>query len=106
MRVSVCHCLACKRRTGSAFAYNSGFNADQVSVTGQWKSYARTGESGKELRFHFCPECGATVFYEADARPGLINIPVGSFAEPHFPAPIIEVYPERKVDWCEITSVS
>ena len=25
MRVSVCHCLACKRRTGSAFSYNARF---------------------------------------------------------------------------------
>ena len=29
--VSICHCLACQRRTGSAFGMQAGFKADQVA---------------------------------------------------------------------------
>ena len=30
--VSICHCLSCQRRTGSAFGMQAGFRADQVQV--------------------------------------------------------------------------
>ena len=32
--VSICNCLACQRRTGSAFGMQAGFKADQVAVEG------------------------------------------------------------------------
>jgi hypothetical protein len=102
VRVSVCHCLACKRRTGSAFAHNTGFLPEQVVIEGQWKSWSCTTDSGRTNRFHFCPDCGSTVFYDVEIRPGIVHIPAGSFADPDFPAPTIEVYPERKVDWCAV----
>src|ERR1044072_2015267 len=103
VRVSVCHCLACKRRTGSAFAHNASFEPQQVSIQGAWKSWSRTTDTGRTNTFHFCPECGSIVFYDVEMRPGLINIPAGAFAEADFPAPAVEVYPERQVDWCEVT---
>ncbi|WP_340315995.1 GFA family protein [Rhizorhabdus argentea] len=102
VRISVCHCLACKRRTGSAFAHNAGFNHDQVSIDGEWKSWSRTTDTGRTNTFNFCPDCGSTVFYDVEMRPGIVNIPAGAFADPDFPAPTIEVYPERMVNWCTV----
>ena len=32
VRVSVCHCLSCKRRTGSAFSFNARFAEMDVSI--------------------------------------------------------------------------
>ena len=39
VRVSVCHCLNCKRRSGSAFAAQVRFPADRVTISGSsvWK---------------------------------------------------------------------
>ena len=34
-RVSVCHCLACQRRTGSAFGVQARFDASQVHLEGE-----------------------------------------------------------------------
>jgi hypothetical protein len=102
VRISVCHCLACKRRTGSAFAHNAGFAGDQVTIEGEWKSWSRITDSGRTNQFHFCPDCGSILFYDVELRPGIVHIPAGVFADPDFPAPTIELYPERKVGWCEV----
>jgi hypothetical protein len=98
-RISVCHCLDCKRRTGSAFAYNATFEAGQVKTSGGYKSFTRSSDEGFWGKHHFCPECGSTVFYEIERRPGMITIPVGAFADPDFPEPSFSVYGERRHAW-------
>jgi hypothetical protein len=44
IRVSVCHCLACKRRTGSAFSFNVRFAKEHVSIQGQAAEFKRIGD--------------------------------------------------------------
>jgi hypothetical protein len=85
VRVSMCHCLECQRRTGSPFGVQAWFSRDEVRlVTRADKSYARKGDSGRVVTFPFCPECGGTVFWEAEQRPDLIAVAVGMFADPDF----------------------
>src|SRR3569623_1797462 len=84
-RISVCHCNACKRRTGSAFSWNATFAAEQVRVTGAYRTYERSSGDGFWARHHFCPDCGVSVFYEIERRPGMISIPAGAFAARGFP---------------------
>jgi hypothetical protein len=99
VRISICHCLACQRRTGSVFAAQARFPADSVTVAGESLEYPRTGDAGGVARFHFCPTCGATVFYLLDAMPEVVVVPVGAFADPGFPQPYVSVYEERKHAW-------
>ena len=99
VRNSVCHCLACKRRTGSAFAWNATYPEAAVTIAGGHSSYLRTSAEGFWARHHFCPSCGDSAFYAIERRPGLISIPVGAFADPDFPAPEVEVYDERRCGW-------
>lgn len=101
-RVSVCHCVNCKRRSGSAFSYTAGYDATQVSTSGHYATYRRPGEEVRWADFHFCPLCGTTVFYEISARPGMISVPAGGFADKDFPEPRFEVFDERRADWCRI----
>lgn len=99
VRISVCHCLACQRRTGSAFAVQARWPAGQVTVSGAAKTFERTGDEGSRVTYRFCPECGSTVAYELDTMPGVVAVPVGAFADPRFPAPKFSVYEERKHPW-------
>ena len=39
VRVSVCHCLNCKKRSGSAFAVQARWPAEQVTIEGQSKTW-------------------------------------------------------------------
>ena len=104
VRVSVCHCLDCKKRSGSAFAVQARWPADQVTVEGQSKSFVNVADSGNRRAFHFCPDCGSDVHYEIEGRfDGLIAIPLGAFEDPDFVRPGFSVWEHRKCDWVEIT---
>jgi hypothetical protein len=103
LRVSVCHCLNCKRRTGSAFSHNARFAEASVSVQGRSSEFTLTGDEGSRATFSFCADCGTTVYYRNDRMPGMIAIPVGGFADLDFPAPGVSVYHDsRRYPWVEI----
>ena len=99
VRVSICHCLACQRRTGSAFGEQARFPRAAVSIRGASSEYVRTGDEGSRAKFHFCPQCGAIVYYETEGVDDYVTIPVGVFADPNFPTPTVSVYEERKHGW-------
>ncbi|WP_343227507.1 GFA family protein [Rhodanobacter sp. DHB23] len=98
VRVSVCHCLACQRRTGSVFGAQARFPRAAVTIVGTCTEYVRVGDEGSRATFAFCPRCGATVYYAGDDAE-TIAIPVGAFADPAFPAPTVSVYEERMHPW-------
>ena len=100
-RISVCHCLDCQKRSGSAFAAQVRFPAAQVTLTGQAKTYTATGENGA-AHFHFCPDCGSTVTYTNDSLPGVIAIALGAFDDPYFVTPTVSVWEQRQHEWLEI----
>lgn len=99
--VSLCHCLACQRRTGSAFGMQAAFRPDQVRVVGRYSDYTRISDEAdrKEHAFHFCPDCGSQVFY---TEPDLIVVSVGSFADPSFPPPTESGYDHRRHSWVRL----
>ena len=99
VRVSVCHCFACQRRTGSVFGTQARFAAEAVTITGAFTTYARGDDDGNQVVFRFCPACGATVFYTFDDMAGFIGIPVGAFADPNFPSPAFSVYEDCMHQW-------
>ncbi|GAA4763703.1 GFA family protein [Stakelama sediminis] len=102
-RVSVCHCLNCKRRSGSSFAVQARFAAANVTITGDFATFELVGDEGGRSVHRFCTGCGATLFYTFDAQPGVLAIPLGLFDDPWFARPAYSVYEERKHDWVEIT---
>jgi hypothetical protein len=104
VRISMCHCLACQRRTGSAFSIQARFPAERVRIEGRSAEYVRISDSGDARTFHFCPECGATVYYRLSTVPDVIAIPIGTFADPTFPSPTISVYESRRHPWLTVTA--
>ena len=66
VRISICHCRACQRRTGSAFGVQARFPASGVEIAGRRTEYARISDHGETRTFSFCPDCGATVFYTTE----------------------------------------
>ncbi len=99
VRISICHCLACQRRTGSVFGEQARFPRENVTVSGTASEYVRIGDEGSHVKFHFCPTCGATVYYALEGVEGSLAIPVGAFADPDFPTPRVSVYENRKHKW-------
>jgi hypothetical protein len=99
--VSICNCLACQRRTGSAFGMQAGYKKGQVHVSGRFNDYSRISDEAdeKEHVFHFCPDCGSSVFYSEPTEPDLVVVSVGAFADPSFPPPTESGYDSRRHPW-------
>ncbi|HWX47916.1 MAG TPA: GFA family protein [Roseomonas sp.] len=98
-KVSVCHCLACQRRTGSAFGIAAFFEAKSTEVIGTSKPYRRSSDSGFPIVFHFCGTCASTVFWYPSRKSAFVAVAVGCFADPRFPAPEQAVYSEHRHRW-------
>ena len=99
VRVSICHCIACQKRTGSVFSAQARFPTQSVAITGESQQYARVADSGHVLTFSFCPRCGATVHYINDGLPGFVGIPLGAVADPSFATPAFSVHERSMHSW-------
>jgi hypothetical protein len=99
VRLSMCHCLECQRRTGSVFGVQARFETDKVRIEGESTAYTRTGDAGGRVTTCFCPRCGSTVHWTIDSMPGVIAVAVGAFADPAFASPVISIYGTRKHGW-------
>ena len=105
VRISVCHCLDCQKRSGSAFAAQVRFPAEHVEIEGESGEYLHPGVNGV-TRFHFCRACGTTVFYRHDFAPETIAISLGAFDDPYAFTPTVSVYENRRHPWLEITGAA
>jgi hypothetical protein len=103
VRVSVCHCLDCQKRSGSAFAFQARFPVERVTREGEAREWTRAGDESGRAVFSFCPQCGSTVYYRGLGDPEVVAIAVGAFGEPHFPPPHYSVYETRKHAWLTIS---
>ena len=97
----VCHCTFCKRRTGSAFGVAAYFDESGVQITsGAPKAYEyRSDESHRWLKTNFCQDCGTTVTWTMERRPGARGIAVGTFDDPNWIKPQLHVFTRSAVTW-------
>jgi hypothetical protein len=102
IRVTVCHCYACQRRTGSVLSAQASFPRESVTIRGNGTQFVRVGDEGGRFKFTFCPNCGSTVFYVEEGDEQEIAIPVGALADSHFPPPTVSVYEERRHTWVSL----
>ena len=71
------------------------FGPDQVDVIGRFSDYTRASDAGGEATYHFCPECGVSVFNTTTADSD-VWVPIGAFADPSFPPPTVSVFESRR----------
>jgi hypothetical protein len=79
------------------------FSRTETSVSGETRVYERVSDQGEGRAFHFCPECGTTVFWTTAASPDLVAIAVGAFADPAFPPPAASFFETRQHHWLALS---
>jgi hypothetical protein len=99
-KISMCHCLDCQRRTGSAFSIAVFFARDAVRVaSGECGKFDRPSASGFSVSFCFCLRCGSNVLWEPRRLPDLIGVAAGAFADANLPRPDQSVWTRDKAAW-------
>jgi hypothetical protein len=105
VQVVACHCLACQRRTGSALSVQALFPRERARMKGQASEFRRANDKDGEGRnYHFCPECGGTVYYFLESLPDIVLVPVGGFADPGFQEPGLSIWEARRHAWVTLPS--
>src|SRR5262245_11964076 len=103
VRISMCHCIACQRRTGAPFGAQSRFLRGQVEIEGESQRYVRQADSGNAVTYHFCPRCGSTVYWRLDAFPDLVAVALGAYGDPSFSPPTVSVWERTRHEWTRHT---
>ncbi len=97
--VGMCHCHECQTRSGSVFAVNSAFPNDHTKPSGESKTFTRVAESGRKVTYHFCPNCGTTVYWHGEMLPEMTGVAVGAFRDPSIHAPERAVWAQTRHAW-------
>ena len=90
--VAVCHCRACQKASGSAFAVIVALPAAALTIAGDATTYDSKGDSGLGKHYRFCPSCGSPIASNVDVIPDLIMIRSGSLDNPSWVKPAMEIY--------------
>lgn len=62
-RTAVCHCTDCQTLSGTAFRTFIAVPSETFKLlSGQPKTYVKTGDSGRKRAQTFCPECGSPLY--------------------------------------------
>ena len=87
LRVGVCHCLDCRKNSGSLFYAGAIFPEDAVTVS---------GEVGEYQGRCFCTRCGSTVFGRSE---GEVEVTLGTLDAASQFKPTYELWCDRREDW-------
>ena len=109
LRVTICHCTWCQRRTGTAFGTEVVFGSGQVSFTGDAaeRYRHRSDESGRWLDVAFCRTCGTNLGFTLELAPGLRTLPAGAFDDPSWINPeqvnFKHIYLRSRRSWSDLS---
>jgi hypothetical protein len=78
-----CWCRDCQYLGAGSGTVGACFRTAAFKVVGGMTDFASIADSGNRMHRRFCSTCGTPLFSEAEARPHLIFVRVGSFDDPN-----------------------
>ncbi|RSL71777.1 hypothetical protein CEP53_001335 [Fusarium sp. AF-6] len=76
---ALCHCLDCRRISGSLCSFNWVLPSQQLTVVnGTPKTYTNASNTGNNVTSHFCGNCGTTLWRDGPATQGLVYLKAGT----------------------------
>ncbi|TFK66363.1 hypothetical protein BDN72DRAFT_148620 [Pluteus cervinus] len=77
----ICHCLDCKRTSGSAFSTNVLVPRKDVKIMGPTKTYGVTVANGNLVSRIFCGNCGSAISHDSVGFGDAQAIQTGNFKD-------------------------
>ncbi|KAK9238935.1 Mss4-like protein [Lipomyces kononenkoae] len=107
--LALCHCQECHKVTGSCFSTCLMVPENNFSIvhgSKPLKTFTVKQESGMNLKVHFCPNCGTTVYKTADAEQfkGTIVLQAGTLDKGlavNMAKPNAEFWTKYRTSWLE-----
>lgn len=94
-----CHCVDCRKSSGTGHCTHIALMAPDMSVEGTVKFYARPSDSGNIVRRGFCADCGSPLWSTNDSSAGAIFLRASSLDDPDMAVPQLTVYASRATKW-------
>jgi len=96
-----CFCTDCQSATASDKFFGVWFKPSQFRLTqGTTHSYTCTGDSGKNLSYHFCPRCSSGIY--GDSEHGIVSVAGANLNRPHDIRPRMSIFTGSAADWAVI----
>ncbi|MEO6027315.1 MAG: GFA family protein [Candidatus Binatia bacterium] len=88
LRVGICHCMKCRKESGSAFTFYAVWPAER---------FAHAGETAEVQGQHVCPRCGSRLFSVDDPE---VEVKLGVLSDaPTGLVPSYELWVKRREPW-------
>jgi hypothetical protein len=97
--VILCHCVQCRRASGTAFAANASVAGLRI-VAGENRVNEFESSPGK-LRAS-CRDCGSALYSAQDSRPGVRRVRLGTLDDDPGVKPAAHIWVGDKAPWFEI----
>jgi hypothetical protein len=99
--VGICHCTDCQHLTGSAYRVTVSVpRADFRIITGEPKTYIKTGDNGRTRFQMFCGNCGSPIYTTgADEDAEEIGIRWGNISQRRGLAPNRQIWCSSAANW-------
>ncbi len=94
-----CWCRVCQYIGAGSGTVNTCFRTETFSVEGELRDYRSIADSGNVMHRRFCPTCGTHLFSEAESRPHLIFVRVGTLDDPGAVRPAMTIWTAEAPEW-------
>ncbi len=94
-----CWCRLCQAIGAGSATVNACFRTEDVQIEGQLADYESVADSGARMHRSFCPRCGVHLFSQAEPRPHLIYIRVGSMDDREAVRPEVTIWTSQAPSW-------
>jgi len=95
----VCWCRVCQYLACGNATVNVCFPTSAVTIDGKLGDYQLVADSGNKMHRRFCPTCGTQMFSEAESRPHLIFVRVGTLDDPEIARPSATIWTSEAPSW-------
>jgi hypothetical protein len=98
--VAICHCTDCQTLSGSAFRVVVPAEREAFKLlTGDPRTYVKTGDSGRKRAQTFCANCGTPIYSADVADPQMFSIRVGTAKQRADLSPKLQLWCRSALDW-------
>ena len=95
----MCWCRLCQYLGAGNATVNAAFPKSAITISGELNDYQSVAESGAVMHRRFCPSCGTPMFSEAEPRPHLIFVRVGTLDDPELGRPMATIWASQAPRW-------